>query len=95
MKGGDGGHRGVRSVMEAFASDDFTRIRVGVGAGGDASGERYDVVDHVLGRFAPDEVHRMEEVLGLVREAIVTFCGTAFGRDEPDSTENEYSIIFR
>ena len=50
-EGSDGGHNGLRSVIEALGTQAFPRLRVGVGRG---DGER-DVVDHVLGRFAADE----------------------------------------
>ena len=31
MRGGDGGHRGVRSIVQSFQDDQFRRIKVGVG----------------------------------------------------------------
>ena len=33
MKGGDGGHKGVRSLIDAFGGDEFARVRMGVGRG--------------------------------------------------------------
>ena len=43
-KGGDGGHKGIRSLIQAFGSGEFARLRVGVGR----SQATADVVDHVL-----------------------------------------------
>ncbi len=72
-KGGDGGHKGVRSIMDAFGSGDFARLRIGVGRGIDASGgERGDVVGHVLGRFSLEENRLLPEVITLARDAVVT-----------------------
>jgi aminoacyl-tRNA hydrolase len=47
MRGSDGGHRGVRSVLEAFQTDQVRRIKVGVKRAGDACAAR----DAVLRRF--------------------------------------------
>jgi PTH1 family peptidyl-tRNA hydrolase len=67
-KGGDGGHKGIRSIMDAFGGGDFTRLRIGVGR----SRTGTDVVDHVLGRFGPDETILMDKLIAAVREAVVT-----------------------
>jgi len=67
-KGGHGGHNGVSSLMDAFGGGDFVRLRVGVGRSGESTG----VVDHVLGRFAPDEIDALEQVLIRARDAVVT-----------------------
>ena len=71
-KGGDGGHRGVRSVMDAFGSGDFTRLRIGVGRGISASGSGEQVVGHVLGRFSAEENRQLPQVLTQARDAVVT-----------------------
>jgi aminoacyl-tRNA hydrolase len=46
-KGGAGGHRGVASILEAFQTDGFRRIKIGVGPA-DTTADR---VDHVLRIF--------------------------------------------
>ena len=50
--GSDGGHNGLRSVIELLASEQVPRLRVGVGRG---EGHR-DLVDHVLARFDESEL---------------------------------------
>jgi PTH1 family peptidyl-tRNA hydrolase len=65
-KGGHGGHNGLRSLMEAFGTGDFLRVRIGVGrpeAGG-------NVTDHVLGGFVAHEVDRLPGVLNRAQEAV-------------------------
>ena len=47
-KGGSGGHNGHKSIAAALGSDDYPRIKVGIGKAGEA-------VDHVLSRFDPGE----------------------------------------
>jgi PTH1 family peptidyl-tRNA hydrolase len=48
-KGGDGGHNGLRSLIDALGTDDFVRVRMGVGRPEADIG----VVDYVLGEFDP------------------------------------------
>ncbi|MBR9981240.1 MAG: aminoacyl-tRNA hydrolase [Desulfatitalea sp.] len=76
-KGGDGGHKGIRSIMDAFGSGDFVRVRIGVGR---SAGNR-DVVGHVLGTFDPDEKQALDELLRTASEAITAILtkGTTHG----------------
>lgn len=67
-KGGDGGHKGMRSIMDAFGSGEFVRLRIGVGR---AAGDR-DVVGHVLGSFDPQEKAVLAEQIRTACEAIET-----------------------
>ena len=50
-RGSAGGHNGLKSVIEQLGTDEFPRLRIGVGRG-DA---RRDLADHVLSKFDPDE----------------------------------------
>jgi peptidyl-tRNA hydrolase, PTH1 family len=50
-KGSAGGHNGLKSLIDRLGTEEFTRVRVGVGRG---PADR-DMVGHVLGKFAPDE----------------------------------------
>ena len=66
-KGSDGGHNGIKSIIYQLKSDEFTRIKVGVGA----PPEHYDLADWVLGKFSKDEItHISKAVDCLVEEAI-------------------------
>jgi PTH1 family peptidyl-tRNA hydrolase len=49
--GSAGGHNGLGSIIEALGTDEFPRLRVGVGRGD----SRRDLADHVLARFEDDE----------------------------------------
>src|SRR5439155_1919677 len=48
-RGSAGGHGGIKSLMESLQSQEFPRVRVGVGRPAD------DAVEHVLSPFTPDE----------------------------------------
>jgi peptidyl-tRNA hydrolase, PTH1 family len=51
--GGLAGHNGLRSIAQALWTQDFLRLRVGVGRPG--RGDPRDVSDYVLSSFDPDE----------------------------------------
>jgi PTH1 family peptidyl-tRNA hydrolase len=66
--GGHGGHNGLRSIIEALGSQDFPRIRVGVGrpsAGREPTG-------HLLGKLPADERARLSATIDLAVEALET-----------------------
>jgi len=44
MRGSSGGHKGMKSIISHLHSEDFPRIRIGIGRSGEA-------IDHVLSRF--------------------------------------------
>ena len=50
-RGSEGGHNGLRSIIEQLGTNEFPRLRVGVGRGD----SRRDLADHVLARFEPEE----------------------------------------
>jgi PTH1 family peptidyl-tRNA hydrolase len=49
--GSAGGHNGLKSIIAQLGTEDFPRLRIGVGRG---DGRR-DLADHVLSKFEPDE----------------------------------------
>jgi peptidyl-tRNA hydrolase, PTH1 family len=51
--GGLAGHNGLRSIASALGTQDFLRLRIGVGRPG--RGDRRSVSDYVLSRFEPVE----------------------------------------
>lgn len=59
-KGSAGGHNGLKSIIYQLNSDNFPRIRIGVGAPGHKD---YDLADFVLGRFTKDEIPVLEEAI--------------------------------
>jgi PTH1 family peptidyl-tRNA hydrolase len=68
VKGGYGGHNGVKSLIDAFEGEDFSRLRMGIGR----PDPGISVVDHVLGRFEPKEITMLDEFESRARDAIVT-----------------------
>lgn len=71
-KGSAGGHNGIKSVIAHLGSEEFARIKIGVGK---KPNPEYDLVDFVLGKFpeadlgaingrVPDIVMACEDIIG-------------------------------
>ena len=71
LGGGVAGHNGLKSLRDGFASNDFWRLRVGVGRPDSTDPEI--VSAYVLGRFAepPEQVHDLIEQAAEVVERLV------------------------
>ncbi|MDE6888797.1 MAG: aminoacyl-tRNA hydrolase [Eubacterium sp.] len=59
LKGSAGGHNGMKSIIEHIGTEEFARIKVGVGA----KPEGWDLADHVLSRFFKQEREHVEEAV--------------------------------
>jgi peptidyl-tRNA hydrolase, PTH1 family len=68
-RGSDGGHKGFRSIVGQFGSQEFARLRVGVGRGD----PRRDLADHVLAGFDADERPVIDAALGRAADASELF----------------------
>jgi PTH1 family peptidyl-tRNA hydrolase len=62
LGGGLAGHNGLRSIAQELGTQEFLRLRIGVGRPG--RGDRRDIAAYVLSQFEPDE-----DVDGIVRHA--------------------------
>ena len=58
-KGSAGGHNGIKNIISHLGSDEFQRVRIGVGE--KPSG--WDLADYVLGRFKAEEEEAIREAL--------------------------------
>ena len=59
-KGSAGGHNGLKSIIYQLQSENFARIRIGVGL---PEHQDYDLADYVLGRFSKDEIPVLEDAI--------------------------------
>jgi peptidyl-tRNA hydrolase, PTH1 family len=92
-KGSDGGQKGLRNIREQLGTDEYARLRIGVGA----PGEHLDAADHVLSRFKPGERKAVEEavaqaaqaVLLWVRQGIDVCMNRVNGEPKPDKPKKE------
>lgn len=67
-KGSAGGHNGIKSIIYLLESDEFMRIRIGVGAPKHAD---YDLKDYVLGRFGKEEADDIISAVKLCPDALM------------------------
>jgi PTH1 family peptidyl-tRNA hydrolase len=88
-RGSAGGHNGLKSVI-AHLGDDFPRLRIGVGRGG----QQRDLADHVLSRFEKDEAAEVERMITRAADAAEMFITSgieavmnAFNGGDPATTE--------
>ena len=58
-KGGDAGHRGIRSITQCLQSDEYLRLRLGIGR----PPHREDVVDYVLSPFSTAEADARQAMI--------------------------------
>jgi PTH1 family peptidyl-tRNA hydrolase len=71
-KGSDGGHNGLRNIIDAVGSGQFPRLRFGIGN----DFPKAKQVDYVLGKWTDDQKKQLEERIELASDAILKF-GTA------------------
>jgi PTH1 family peptidyl-tRNA hydrolase len=77
--GGDGGHKGMRSIIVCCQSKNIPRLRIGIGrpsrgsrfeVRGSNTQEGQDTVEWVLGNFTPFEEKEMEKIILKAAEAV-------------------------
>ena len=66
-KGSAGGHNGIKSIIQHIGTQEFTRIRIGVGG----KPEGGDLVKHVLDRFSREEDGMLRDVFALAEEGLL------------------------
>jgi PTH1 family peptidyl-tRNA hydrolase len=71
-KGSHGGQNGLRDIQQQLGTDEYPRLRVGVGQPGPG-----EAVDYVLSRFKPGEKKAVEEAVDKAAEAVLVWvkCG--------------------
>ena len=67
-RGGDGGHNGLRSIINLLQTDNFIRIRLGIGR----PESKEDVVDYVLSSFDKKDQEWVQPLLDRAKTAVET-----------------------
>lgn len=68
-KGSAGGHNGIKSIIQHTGTQEFARIKIGVGQ----KPEGGDLVKHVLGRFSREEDGMFRDVFALAEEGLLAW----------------------
>lgn len=79
--GSAGGHNGLRDIITSFASDEFSRLRVGVGRAGNPVG-------HVLATFRGDERELSDEMVRVAADAAERWLAAGM-----DAAMNEFNGV--
>ena len=66
-RGSSGGHRGVQSIIDWLKTQDFPRLRIGIGRR-----EEGEAKEYVLGDFTPEEKPAVEETFAKAADAVET-----------------------
>ncbi|MBA7654401.1 Peptidyl-tRNA hydrolase [subsurface metagenome] len=71
--GSAGGHKGINSIISELESQDFSRLKIGVGHPVVSSPEisEADIITYVLNDFTPEETEVVTQVVPRVSEAIL------------------------
>ena len=81
-RGGAGGHKGLASVIQALGTEDFVRVRVGIGPRPPGD----ELVEHVLAPFTAEERAAIGAAVKRAADAVVGVV-----RDGPDKAMNDFN----
>ena len=82
-KGSAGGHNGIKSIIQQLGTQNFMRVRVGVGA----KPKDWDLADYVLGRFDRDDRQLVEDAQDRACEAVEMILA-----DSVDVAMNKFNV---
>lgn len=83
QKGSAGGHNGLKSIIACLGTEDFPRIRLGVGA---PPHPDYDMADWVLASFKNQDAADMAAAAKRAAQAVESYI-----TDGPDKTMNKFN----
>ena len=81
-QGGAGGHNGLKSIISVTGTNEFTRVRIGIGRPFD----RGEEIDHVLTTFPPDELEQVKEAVIRAADVVETLAA-----DDVEVAMNEFN----
>jgi len=73
--GSSGGHKGVDSIISYLGSQDFLRLRVGIGRLIELETDEFDTIAYVLSDFTLEEKQVITQAMPRVSEAILCLLG--------------------
>ena len=81
-KGSAGGHNGIKDIIAHLGTQEFKRVRVGVGE----KPKDYDLAAYVLGHFTPEDRQKVEEAIVQAADAVELMV-----QDRTDEAMNLYN----
>lgn len=86
-KGGHGGHRGMMSIVEQLGTNEFIRVRIGIGR---PDIPEMETADWVLGRFSAEEEPVVKKVVEAAAQAVKSII-----TDGVEIAMNKYNRVYR
>lgn len=87
IKRGHGGHNGIRNIHQMLGTDDYARLRLGVGRpkmivgdNGEKHGPAQEVHEYVLSNFSKEEQSRMPQFLEMAMDGIEVWVKEGMGK---------------
>lgn len=68
-KGSPGSHNGMKSVTENLGTENFPRLRVGIGS----PDYKDDLINYVIGKIPKEEIDNLNEGVEKAKEAVIEF----------------------
>ena len=69
-QGSDAGYNGLKNIAQLLNTQNYARLRFGIGNDFPRGGQ----IDYVLGKFPPEQLQQMPEILNRAVEIIKSFC---------------------
>ena len=85
-RGSCGGHNGIRSIIETTGTENFARIRVGIGH------RTGNGADYVLSPFEEDEKPVMDKVLDAAAEAVILILRRGLSQAMNEYNPRDYAV---
>ena len=82
-KGSAGGHNGLKSIIAHIGSDDFPRVKIGIGK---KPSPDYDLANWVLGKFSEEDLKQLSSRFGDISDAVELMI-----KGKIDEAMNKYS----
>ena len=93
QKGSSGGHNGLKSIIEQLQTQNFKRIRIGIGSPPLLKGKNFNTISHVLGNISKEEKSILDKVyirviksieqLNIKKEEYIINELNSFNKDQP------------
>ena len=90
-KGSSGGHNGMKSIINHLGSNEFKRLKIGIGSPSGIQQERKSrTISHVLGKFSQEE----SDILNLIIQEIISCIEsvTSYNWEKITTRLNSYKI---
>jgi len=68
--GSDGGHNGLKNIQQMLSSNQYPRLRIGVGN----NFPKGKQIDYVLGEWTEDEDLVLDKKMKIINEMVLSFC---------------------